>query len=93
MREFIAEQYLSGRDTTAAQRGADAARRAAEQLGREGVPVRFLRSIFVPADETSLYIYEADSIETVRLAIARAGLRLERVAEAMSDSGGQRELA
>jgi hypothetical protein len=90
MREFIAEQYLSRRDTTAARYGADAARRAAEQLGSEGVAVQFVRSIFVPDDETSLYIFEADSIESVRLAIARAGLSPEYVAETMGDSGAGR---
>jgi hypothetical protein len=90
MREFVAEQYLSGRDATAAERGAHAARRAAKQLSREGVPVRFVRSIFVPEDETCIYIYEADSIETVREAISRAALGFERLAEAVSESGANR---
>jgi hypothetical protein len=85
MREFIAEQYLPRSDTSAAQQGADAARRAAEQLGHEGVAVQFVRSIFVPDDETSLFIYEADSIDSVRLAIARAGLCPEYVAETAGD--------
>jgi Nickel responsive protein SCO4226-like len=92
MREFIAEQYLSGSDTGAAHSGAEAARLAAEQLCREGAPVQFVRSIFIPEDETCLYIYEADSVETVRAAIARAGLRFEHVAEALSDSGAKRSL-
>jgi hypothetical protein len=92
MREFVGEQYLSGSDTAAVKRGTDAARHAAEQLGCEGVAVEFVRSIFVPEDETCLYIYQADSIETVQLAIARADLRLEHVAEAISDSGTKRGL-
>jgi hypothetical protein len=92
MREFIAEQYLSGTDAAAAQRGADAARLAAEQLRREGLPVQLVRSMFIPEDETCLYIYRADSIETVQMAITRAALRLEHVAEAMSDSGANRGL-
>jgi Protein of unknown function (DUF4242) len=92
MREYIAEQYLSGTDTGAAQSAAYAARLAAEQLSREGVSVQLVRSIFVPEDETCLYIYEADSVQTVRAAMSRAGLRLEHIAEALSDSGPNRRL-
>lgn len=90
MREFIAEQYLSGCDAGAAGRGAHAARRAAEQVSRDGARVRFVRSIFIPEDETCIYIYEADSIEAVREAIARAALRFEHLAEAVSESGANR---
>jgi hypothetical protein len=59
MREFVAEQHVAGSDANAAQRGADAARLAAEQLTREGTPVQFVRSIFIPRDETCVYVYEA----------------------------------
>jgi Protein of unknown function (DUF4242) len=90
MREFIAERYLSGCDAAEAARGAHAARRAAEELSRQGVRVRFVRSIFIPEDETCIYIYEADSIETVRASIARAGLGVEHLAEAVSESGADR---
>jgi hypothetical protein len=38
-------------DEPAVERGDERARIAAEELAREGKPVRFLRSIFVPEDE------------------------------------------
>ena len=69
MREFVAEQYVSRTDGEAAERGANAARVLAEQLTREGTPVEFVRSIFIPEDETCIYIYKADSIETLRAAL------------------------
>jgi uncharacterized protein DUF4242 len=91
MRAFVAEQYLPANGAAAAARGADAAGRAAEQLTREGTPVRFVRSIFVPEDETCFHLYLAESIEAVHAAAGRAALRVERVAEALSHSGPTRD--
>jgi hypothetical protein len=87
MREFVAEQYRSSTEVDAAERVASAARLAAEQLTREGTPVEFVRSIFIPEDETCFYIYKAVSIESVLAAGARSSLRFERVSEAVTESG------
>ena len=87
MREFVAEQYISGTDADQAHRGAGIARLCAEQLTREGTPVEFVRSIFIPRDETCIYIYKAGSIEAVEAALARTTLRFERVSEAMTAHG------
>ncbi len=84
MREFVAEQYLPAAAPSANVKLADVARRAAEQLAGEGTQVRFLRSIFIPEDETCFHFYLAESAEAVQVAAARASLRLERVAEAVS---------
>lgn len=46
----------------------------------EGVPVRFLRSIFVPEDETCFCLFQAPSSEEVREAAHRAALPLAGVA-------------
>lgn len=64
------------------------ARRASEQMQREGIPVRFVRSIFVPEDEACFYLYEATSIDSARAAVQRAGLVVERVTEPITDSRG-----
>jgi hypothetical protein len=93
VREFVAEQYVPRCETEAAARGAEAARTAAEQLSREGAAVRFVRSIFIPDDETCIYLYLADSVEAVRAAAALASLPLERVSEAVSESGAPRSTA
>jgi hypothetical protein len=55
---------------------------AAEQLAREGTPIRFLRAIFVPDDESCFALYEAGSLEAVAHAGERAELAFDRICEA-----------
>jgi hypothetical protein len=88
--EFLIELYVSRTDGDAVVLGAERSRLAAEQLTREGTPVRYLRSIFVPEDETCFYLYEAASAEAVRRAASRAELSFERVIEAVAGSDGAR---
>jgi hypothetical protein len=59
------------------------ARRAATELERAGTPVRYLRSIFVPGDETCFHLFEASSAEIVRETSERAGLSPQRIVEAV----------
>jgi len=87
--EFLVELYVSREDAAAVERGAERTRRAAEELTREGTPVRFVRSIFVPEDETCFFLCEAVSAEAVREAARRAALSFERVTEALAESGDE----
>jgi hypothetical protein len=88
MAEFLVELYVPETDPAAAGRGATSARRAAEELTREGTAVTYLRSIFVPKDETCFVLYEAPSVEAVHQAARRAELQFERVAEALTEPEG-----
>jgi hypothetical protein len=54
---------------------AAAARDAADRLREEGMPVRFLRSLFVPEDESCFFLYEGPSAEAVGEAGRRARSR------------------
>jgi uncharacterized protein DUF4242 len=87
MRDFVGEQYLPVSGDELARGWAAAAREAAEQLTHEGTPVDYVRSIFIPEDETCIHLYRAESIDAVRAAAARASLRLDRLAPALSDDG------
>ena len=89
MAEFLLELYVSRTDGVAVERGAERSRIAAEELTREGTPVHYLRSIFVPEDETCFYLYEATSADAVREAARRAGLPFERVTEAVGNREGE----
>ena len=86
MAEFVVECYVSRTNAGAVERGTERARNAAEELTREGTPVRYVRSIFLPEDETCFFICEAASADTVREAARRAALPFERVAEAVAGS-------
>jgi hypothetical protein len=87
MQEFVGEHYVPTWPSCDVGRCAKAARAAADQLRREGTRVHHLRSILIPADETCLHLYRAESIEAVRLAAASASLRLDRLTEAVSGTG------
>ena len=81
MTSFLVETY-----TPAAESLGDATARirlAVTELSQAGTPVRYLRSIFVPADEMCLYLFEAPSAEAVREASERAGLLPGRIVEAV----------
>lgn len=82
--EFIAELYVPRADQAGADGLSRRVRAAAEELTREGTPVRYLRSIFVPADETCFVLCEAPSAGAVCETAARASLRFARIAEAMT---------
>jgi hypothetical protein len=88
MREFVGEHYLPAGTAPDAGHCAKAARAAADQLRREGTRVHHVRSILIPEDESCIHLYRAESIEAVRVAAARASLRLDRLMEAVSDTGG-----
>ena len=79
MKSYVVE--LADADLGAGER----ARSAAEALTREGTAVRFVRSVFVPEDETCLLVFEARTPDAVALAGRRAGLTHARIVE----GGGQ----
>lgn len=92
MREFLVELYVSREDAAAVEHRAERARVAAEELTRAGTPVRYVRSIFVPDDETCFFLYEAARAEDVEEAARRASLRFERAAAAVVAESGEEEL-
>jgi hypothetical protein len=60
---------------------AERARRAAEELTREGTAVRWVRSVYLPEEDTCLLVFEAPTPEAVERASRRAGLTHVRIAE------------
>jgi hypothetical protein len=81
MAEFIVELYVSRTEGDRVGRDERQAREAAAELTAEGTPVRLLRSIYVPEDETCFLLYEASSVDAVHAAAHRAALMFEHVAE------------
>lgn len=85
MSEFLVEVYLSRVAAGVVTPFAEDVARAADQLTEEGIPVRLLRSVFVPEDETCFYLFQAESSDAVVEAARRCGLRFERLLEATLD--------
>jgi hypothetical protein len=56
---------------------------AAAELSDSGTPVRHVRSIFVPEDETCFHLLDATSSEAVAEAARKAGISRPRITKAV----------
>jgi hypothetical protein len=77
---YLAEFYLPGHDVDLAGL-AKQARSAAERASRAGPPVRFIKAIYAPEDESCFAIYEADTLSAVTAAGKLAGLTFDHIVE------------
>jgi hypothetical protein len=87
MATYVVEHYLSRH--AAGEPDATIARisLAANELTAGGIEVRYLRSIFIPDDETCLILVAAESAASVTVAVRRAGLDPARITEARAEDG------
>jgi len=81
MPSYLVESYLS-----ASSHALDDARARARRAAEGGVGVRYVRTTFVPGDETIFHVFEAPSLEALERASSLAGLPVERIAEAIEDA-------
>lgn len=82
MTRYLVEVYVSRAGSDGLEAAAERARSAADAMTREGLHVQWLRTIFVPEDETCFLLYEAVSADLVRQAAETAGIPHPRVLEA-----------
>jgi hypothetical protein len=80
---YLVEGYRPGIPVDELTQAAQQLRAAAEQMAREGKPLRYVRSTIVPKDESCLFFMEAASEGLVREAYARAGVHFERISTAI----------
>jgi hypothetical protein len=78
MPSYLVESYLASSPDALAE-ARDRARRTAEA----GAGVRYVRTTFLPGDETILHVFEAPSVEALDAAGRRAALQFERIVEAV----------
>ena len=85
MRSFLVETYVprSGRGDAAAL--GSRARSAAEELVRAGLSIHYVRTTFLPDDETCFHLVEADSRDTVSELCRRAGIGHARITRAVDE--------
>ncbi len=76
MPSYLVESY-------APAASAPEAEAAIARLADDEQTIRYLRTSFVPADETCFHLVEAGSLEAVRAALARADISYERIVETL----------
>ena len=79
---YLVEVYLARSRCSDLDGAATRARQAAEELTREGTAVRYVRSTFVPDDETCFHVFEAGDRDAVVELTRRAGLADGRIVPA-----------
>lgn len=79
MATFLVETYLSPAAAGEPDATIDRAKSAAAQLAAAGHSIAYLRSLFLPDDETCLLLFEADGAGLVRTLTEQAGLDPDRV--------------
>jgi hypothetical protein len=90
--EFLVEIYAPYETPSAAARRVEDVSLAAEKVSETGADVRLQRAIFVPEDDIAFYLFESSSADAVREVMTRAGLRFDRITEAISTTPIQRFL-
>ena len=80
---YLVEAYVPRAQVQEAQAAGRRARAAAEQLSREGMAVRHVRTTFLPEDETCFHVFEAGSEEIVREVCRHACLGSPRIVPAV----------
>lgn len=83
MLKFLVEAYAPKSHAEETREAGRQARVAAEELAREGTQVRYVRTTYLPDDETCFHIFEAASEEVVGDVCRRAGIASGRIVRAM----------
>jgi hypothetical protein len=79
VRIYLVETYVPNTRVQEARAEGQRARAAAGQLSRDGSAIRYVRTTFLPDDETCFHVFEAASDETVEEVCRRAELGRARV--------------
>jgi len=80
---YLVEAYVPRSRAREARAAGRRARAAAEELSREGSPIHYVRTTFLPEDETCFHVFEAASEDAVGEACRRAGIRSGRIVPAV----------
>jgi hypothetical protein len=90
---YLVELYLPRSRAGEASAIVDRARAAAAELRAEGVAVRYVRTTFVPEDETCFHLFDAESLDPVEDVCARAALGRIRIVAAIDEPADVRSQA
>ena len=86
MPSYLVESYAGGSESSLSE-----ARERARMTAELGDGVRYLRTTFLPGDETIFHLFEAPSAAALDEAGRRAALPYERIVEAVEGSAEPRK--
>jgi hypothetical protein len=81
VKSYLVKLHLPTGGAPALAAAGERARSAADELAREGIAVRCVRSVYVPENESCLLVFEAESPDAVDRAGRRAELAYDRIVE------------
>ena len=84
IRTFLVERYWPDVDESMAQAAVTSLERVAAAMTAEGTPVEHIVSILMPGDQVVFSLIEAADETVARRVHERAGIQLDRVAEAVA---------
>ncbi|MGD0272742.1 MAG: hypothetical protein ABSB96_03325 [Gaiellaceae bacterium] len=69
MKRFLVELYVPRRGASGFEEEAQRVRSVAEDLSRSRLQIRYLRSLFLPEEETCFQLFESSGTEAVEAAV------------------------
>jgi len=81
MPSYVLESYLANSPAAVAE-----ARERARSLADANAGIRYVRTTFLPGDETILHVLEAPTLAVLREVLNRAAFQCERIVEAVERS-------
>ena len=84
MSQYVLERPLPHFTGEKVAADAKRAKQTTLSMTREGTPVRYMRSIFIPGEDKCYCLFEGESADTVRQANERAELPVKSISEAWS---------
>lgn len=83
MPTYMVERYLPGVSPEEVLAAAGRAREVTAHMTEEGTPIRYLRSTYLPSEESCFCLFEGASEGLVRRANERAQIPFDRIVEAV----------
>ena len=85
---FLVEHYWPGVTESGFGAATESLRAASEEIAATGSELWYLHSTLVPEDEAAFCVFAASSRSLVEQAYARAGVRFERILDAVESGVG-----
>lgn len=80
---YVVERYLPGVNASDVLAAAGRAKEVTARMTEEGSPIRYLRSTYLPSEESCFCLFEGPSEGVVRTANERAQIPFDRIMEAV----------